>query len=69
MAIFTNNVLGLMLFTLACLLMLSTTLSMHEPSSYGIELFQPIKFSFILDIVLIVYHIATSPKKIIQIFH
>jgi uncharacterized membrane protein YesL len=69
MAIFIDNVLGLMFFTLACLLMFSTTLLLPKPSNYGIELFQPIKISFFLDIVLTFYHIVTSPKKIIQIFH
>jgi hypothetical protein len=69
MAIFTNNVLGLMVLTLACLLKLSTTLSVPEPGNYGIEPFQLVKFSVLLDIVLTFYHIVPSPRKIIQIFH
>jgi hypothetical protein len=67
MAISTNTMLGLVVLTLACLLKLSTTLSMPEPSNYGIELFQLVKFSFLLDIVLTFCHIVPSPRKIIQI--
>jgi hypothetical protein len=68
MTIFTNNVLGLVVFTAACLLKLSTALLVFEPNNYGIELFQPVKFSFFLDIVFTLYYITPSPKKIIQIF-
>jgi hypothetical protein len=51
MAIFIDNVLGLVVLTLACLLKLSIALSVPQPGNYGIELFQLVKFSFFLDIV------------------
>jgi hypothetical protein len=70
MAIFIDNVLGLVVLTLACLLKLSIALSVPKFGNYGIELFQLVKFSFFLDIVLTLYHIIVpSPRKIIQIFH
>jgi hypothetical protein len=69
MAIFTDNVLGLVVLTLACFLKLSIALLMPELGNYGIELFQLVKFSFFLNIVLTLYHIVASLRKIIQIFH
>jgi type III secretory pathway component EscR len=39
MAVFIDNVLGLVVLTLTCLLKLSIVLSMLEPGNYGIELF------------------------------
>jgi hypothetical protein len=69
MAIFIDNVLGLMVFTLTCLFKFSIALSVPQSGNYGIELFQLVKFSFFLDIVLTLYHIVPSAIKIIQIFH
>jgi hypothetical protein len=69
MAIFIDNVLGLVVLTLACLFKLSIALLVPQLGNYGIELFQLVKLSFFLDIVLTLYHIVPSPRKIIQIFH
>jgi hypothetical protein len=69
MAIFTYNVLGLVVLILACILKLSIASLMPEHGNYGIELFQLVNFSFFLDICFHFLPYCSITQKVIQIFH